>query len=137
MQSSHKDENARIMLVDCSLCQRGEDHKKCSKSESLKATKQFKCEKCEFVSSNQQSLKNHVLIRHEKINRYFCSLCDKKSFYKHHIKIHLLSHGTDPCRVLTIGCIKCEREEDHPRCFKIQKAEIQPSMPSMLPCPWL
>ena len=123
--SSHRGQTARIMLLDCSLCKRGEAHDECSKSGSRKAAKLFKCEKCEFKSSSGKSLKNHVSIRHEKINKYFCSLCDKKSFYKHHIKIHLLSHGKEPGRVLTIGCLKCEREEDHPRCFEKQKYQIK------------
>ena len=121
--SKHRGQNARIMLLECYLCQRGEAHEECLKSESRKATKRFKCETCEFKSNSRQSLKNHVSAIHEKIHRYSCSLCDKKSYFKHHIKSHQFSHGKEPCRVLTIGCIKCERKEDHPRCYNKQKAK--------------
>ena len=51
------------------------------------------------------------------IVKYLCSSCDFQSLYRYSVKKHQeQDHKKQQCRVLMIGCVKCQEGQEHKRC---------------------
>ena len=81
-------------------------------------------EKLKRIGGSKLNEKNKTLVPRKskkwvgsKIVKYRCSCCDFKSPYRYNVKTHQdQEHEKQQCRVLTIGCIKCQGELEHRRC---------------------
>ena len=123
---THKNTAAKVCKIGCSLCDSLEEHKVCDSLGNFdlpKQKKQFQCEECNFSSDSQKSLNCHIDNVHEKHLRFFCNICDFKSFYKHHVKEHVTKvHGIEKDTKKLVGEIS-----------EIQNKFLEDSKPSQIP----
>ena len=109
------------------------DNPKCTNSE-LKSLIRFesekknsvflKCDKC----SNSKKYKNPLHLRmhyecfHEGKVRFKCSLCHKKTYYKHTMKAHQIKkHNNETCTIDEINCQQCKKGEAHINCERLME----------------
>ena len=73
------------------------------------ARPKFKCDSCDFESTNKAKLSQHILLVHG-VKPFECETCDRKFTRKEHLKAHLESK----CRNYKIiqnsfSCASCDR----------------------------
>ena len=77
----------------------------------------FSCttEDCDYATNNKQLLRYHLESLHFKILRFFCNLCEYKSYYKQYVNSHQANNHQDneTKKVLKIGCTHCEQNLEH------------------------
>ena len=139
-QTHHKGELLEVICIDCSLCQQKvqhlrhrirrneEDNKKSPKlveeGKGMKTenvdSKQFTCDmdNCSFSTDNEKRLDQHTESFHLNILRYYCNVCDYKSYYNYKVAKHQEIHADTVVKVLKIGCQKCEDNIDHKSHYK-------------------
>ena len=115
IRAKHDGVEATVLKVDT---HKGQSNKE--RGDSLLNTnmsKNFKCKDCDFETNFRQSYTNHMASKHENVKTFACNICGKKSYYKQAIARHQKLHKNESCRVLRIGCVKCEGKEEHTRCW--------------------
>ena len=84
---------------------------------------QFTCdmEGCSFATKTKQTLKMHKENLHLNILKYACSFCDYKNYSSFNIKYHQKSRHSsiqnESLRILRIGCILCQENQEHTKHF--------------------
>ena len=73
--------------------------------------------KLKWIDGNEKTKRTTRKPKKCKIEKYRCSSCDFQSAYKSSVKNHQeKEHKTRQCGVLMIGCIKCQKGQEHIRC---------------------
>ena len=151
--TNHKDQDVKVIAIDCELCQQNIKHLKhdfSKKSQSLnkgettileklkslkqhpvkheekhgdenKLTKNFNCEMdgCSFSASRRKKLDQHTESIHLNILRYYCNICEYKSYFNYRVGKHQEEHNNAELKVLKIGCYECEMNIDHKSHYKV------------------
>jgi len=94
------------------------NHKKLVHDPGADLTKVLNCDSCEFQTGSSSSLENHKKAQHLNILKYYCNLCDFKSYYGHHVNQHISGkHKGEEAKVKRMNCPDCESNTEHIRCF--------------------
>ena len=70
----------------------------------------YNCEACDFHTSNKNSLKAHINLRHSKKNlnsTFSCDICDEDFETKSHLASHMKEDHTEK---LPYTCSECEKQ---------------------------
>ena len=77
----------------------------------------YSCDKCEYKSDIENVIRFHNESVHLKIKNFICENCPHKTYRKQELQKHILSHHeNERCRVLIIGCNRCDKNEEHESC---------------------
>ena len=116
LNNMHKEGNCRAIKIGCSLCETDQIHKICE-GKAQKPDGKYSCDKCDFTTNHQISLKNHNEAVHLKTKNFRCSACVFVKFKKEEIRRHIkLKHKNETCRIIKIGCSPCETNQNHQVC---------------------
>ena len=86
----------------------------CPNSEESKI---MTCNICKFEANRAQSMTDHTNSMHLNQKRFNCSECDYKSYFGHHIKIHMArNHSDNNGEIERISCSQCRFNIEHDRC---------------------
>ena len=147
ISSHHKNETLRTVGIGCESCEDGEKHNTCdfikktfdgfrcklcpyktlqkayfTNHEKLGHENVLSCTSCDFETLKKMSLERHTEAKHLSIVKYYCSHCEHKSYYSHHVGQHITSNHKDlDAKVKRIDCPECEANSVHTRCFYERK----------------
>jgi len=62
----------------------------------------YPCKLCHKTFTQPQHLKSHIKVVHEKIKRFFCTVCDYKDYYKTKLQNHIKNRHEKRYRELVI-----------------------------------
>ena len=115
---NHEKSACNIVGIGCSYCEKGDSHIKCVFESSQKGRDGiFSCKDCPFKTHRRDILVSHNESVHEGVLRYFCGLCDMKSYYRQSVVIHHTRfHKNIQKAIKRVGCVFCEKNEDHDSC---------------------
>ena len=89
-------------------------------SEAIPKEAILKCNLCEYESNISVVMDRHIQSMHDKLVRFSCSICVKKSFFKPSISAHIENHHKNgKARILVIGCSQCEDKTPHNTCESV------------------
>ena len=143
----HKNETLRCLGIGCESCEDGEKHETCDfikkpfdgfqcklcpyktlqkayfiNHEKLGHENVLSCTSCDFQTLKKDSLVKHTEAKHLNMVKYYCSACDHKSYYSHHVGQHIASnHKQSDAKVKRIDCSECDANTVHARCFSERK----------------
>ena len=135
-------ETARLLMIGCEDCIRNVEHvhrqffksdcQDCRENKEHFHAKrssggEFKCHSCSYSMTTKKALNKHIENVHLQLNKFACSLCEFKSYYKHLVDYHQnRKHKNDTKKVLVIGCFDCENDVDHVHTnqFKCDKCDF-------------
>ena len=147
ISNSHKNQTLRTLGIGCESCEEGEKHETCdfikktfegfrcklcpyktlqkayfTNHEKLGHENVLSCTSCDFQTLKKMSLERHTEAKHLLIVKYYCSHCDHKSYYSHHVGQHISSnHKNSDAKVKRMDCPECESNTVHTRCFYERK----------------
>ena len=80
-----------------------------------KGSLQCEYESCQFSTSSKSDFTVHIENSHLKLLKYYCNLCDFKSYFSTRTKKHQMENHSesDDCKVMKIGCSLCDLKVDH------------------------
>ena len=125
---NHEKTACSIVGIGCSYCEKGVSHIKCifESSEKERSEDVFACKECPFKTHRKDILCSHKESVHEGILRYFCGLCDMKSYYRQSVIIHHTRFHKDLQKMIKrVGCAFCEKNEDHNNCSTGQQNPLK------------
>ncbi|XP_071628010.1 uncharacterized protein [Temnothorax longispinosus] len=78
----------------CDICQKKIKCKKMLRAHIISHLEsQFKCPKCPNVYKSKLYLNEHLLLKHEGIRKYECSICKERFGYRSHFAYHQKAHS--------------------------------------------
>ena len=128
IKSNHRNEQCRILIIGCPLCERKEKHKCCVKqqrrmfnrkrpSKSYNQSAKFKCKECGYTSNLVKLITQHNEVVHMDIKKFFCRSCNYQSYYKQNMKTHIAkNHKSAWNKFGRLGCQSCENNDDSNGC---------------------
>ena len=92
-------------------------------SEAIPKESILKCDLCEFENNRKMVMGRHIKSKHDKLVKFSCSVCAKKSFFKQSVVRHIeFHHKQRQATVLVIGCPQCKDEILHNTCDSVMDA---------------
>ena len=119
---NHEGMMCTIKGIGCHHCEKGDVHPKCvlpkhDRPEYDESDAIFSCKECPFKTHKKDILVPHQESVHQGIIRFFCGLCEMKSYYRQSVVIHHTRfHKNLKRSILRVGCEFCEKKEDHDNC---------------------
>ena len=144
IKSNHRNEQCRILIIGCPLCERKEKHECCVKqqrrmfnrkrpSKSYNQSAKFKCKECGYTSNLVKLITQHNEVVHMDIKKFFCRSCNYQSYYKQNMKTHIAkNHKSAWNKFGRLGCQSCENNDDgcNDCGFKEKSSNIKREIPT-------
>ena len=90
------------------------NHQKLNHGPDSDISKVVTCTQCEFQTLNPKTMKYHKRAQHLGETRYYCDICELKSFYNHCVRLHIVSkHKETNARVKRVNCTQCQNNVEH------------------------
>ena len=93
--------NQILKIKNCRLCKENVNQSK--KTGCLNPNGGFNCQ--EEISEKVKEIKD--------VAKYYCNLCNYKSYYNYSVAKHQTEHENPYCKVMEIGCKDCEDNIEH------------------------
>ena len=92
-------------------------HQKLNHEPGSDISKIITCTECEYQTLDPILVIKHNRAKHFGEIRYYCDICEYKSFYRHYVSLHIISRHKDTnARTKTVNCTKCQINVDHGKC---------------------